>query len=144
MKAFIQITVLFFCMVCYCQTEDSLYLEYNEKMNISDIKENLTISFDIIDSEKINNRYNFKVDNIGKDFELKNFSDLKNSIKKEQLKEIKLTSVKVLSEMSSCDLHYRLSNLKSIFLVKKVGNTFYKYNLQYWSTQRGWSTVKSN
>ena len=144
MKGITTFIILLFFIICYSQNEDSLYIKFDEKMEISYSKENMTLSFYTINSDLRGNKYNFKVSNMGKDFNLREFNEIKDTISEKDFAGIDLMTVEELSKMSPCDLHIMLSDLKSITLIKTVDNIHYKYELIYWSTQRGWSTVNTN
>ncbi|QHI36728.1 hypothetical protein IMCC3317_20980 [Kordia antarctica] len=144
MKNTIIIIISLFSIICFSQNKKPLYIKFDEKMEISNIIEDMTLSFHTINSDSRGNRYNFKVSNMGKDFNLRQFQEIKDSITEKEFKAINLTTIKELSKISPCDLHIMLSDLESIVLIKTVDNIHYKYRLVYWSTQRGWSTVKTN
>ena len=145
MKRIVIIVILLVTVqLSYSQKKGSLYLEYNKEMSIRNGVDEINITFSVASNDPVINTYNFKVKNMAKDFSLLKFEEIKDTISDKELKTIKLKTIKDLYDTSPCNLHIAFSELKHIYLIKKEVTIYYKYELIYWSTQRGWQSVKTN
>lgn len=137
MKTAIKFLLIFFTYsITYSQSKDTLYIKYDKNMIINDYQSKISLSFSIKSSDKKINTYNFKIDNLDKDFKTPLFKELRDTIIIKKNNEIK--TLTDFSKLKPCDLHYLFSDLKKIILIKKENKIQLKYRLNYWSTQRGW------
>lgn len=153
MKLYISILLLYSLGINAQTSNDTLYIEFDEKITINEYVDDLKkvyVNLSFVIKSKIkdaNSRfttYNFEVDNLTNDFIEATFNEIEQVVSKRELKKIKLKSLDDLSELSDCDLYFLLGDTKNIFLIRKRGNDYLKYKLIYLSTQRGWEKVNTN
>lgn len=129
----------------FAQNDDSvIYLYYNDKnikveeTTVAD-KIEINLHYNIFSkSDSKATTYIFKVDNISSNFKFLKFEEIKDTIKYNDIKELSVLSLKDLEELDHCDLHMRFSDINNIYIIKKIGDLYFKFKLKYWSTRRGW------
>jgi hypothetical protein len=134
---FLNITTLF------AQNEDAIFLMHHKNMIILNVDETVKLSFDLAGNDEKDCIYNFEIDNMSKDFKNLKFQDIKNLINEIDIKGKKVLTLTELSNYDFCELQILFADTRTMYLIKKEGNLFYKYKLLFRSSQRGWSLIKN-
>ncbi len=124
------------------QSKDSLFIYYDKKMPIKEYNNKIYLSFSLWGSDTKVSTYNFMIDNLDDKLEYLSFNEIRDTIFK--INRLKIKKINTFSKLSACSLHYKFSDCKNIFLIKKEKGIYLKYKLVYWSTQRGWEPVNTN
>lgn len=132
-------------VISFSQNENSTYLMYEKSMVITNIEEKVKLKFGIQANDNEPCIYNFNINNapkVGGSFEYLKFNDIKNLSSEEELKKGEVLTIEELLKYNFCDLQYLFADTENLYLIKKVDGVIYKYKLSFWSSQRGWSTIK--
>ncbi len=138
------VIILFMVKFSFSQENRSVYLMFNDDMIISEFGDEVTLKFTLNSHDSKPNTYNFKIHNLVEGFKLAKFNEIKNPILLDSINKKELFSLNDLSDMKPCKLHYFLSDVKTVYLIKELEEKYFKYSLIYWSTQRGWAPVNTN
>ncbi|WP_375235202.1 hypothetical protein [Winogradskyella sp.] len=111
-------------------------------MKITDSNERIKLSFNLAGSDGETSIYLFEIPNLGSNFENLKFNDINDTITEQELKQKQLQSITKLAKLNFCELQYLLADTDKVFLIKKVNEINYIYNLVYWGTRRGWEFSK--
>ena len=140
--------ILIFCFVSnmiYSQNKKPVFLMFDKNMLISNVDEKVKLKFGLQASDNESCIYNFEINNaskVGEGFDYFKFREIKNPISEEELKKGEVLTLEELSKYDFCDLQYLFADTDKLYLIKKIDGIIYKYKLSFWSSQRGWSTVK--
>ena len=137
-----------FVFNCFSQnTKDTLYVEYDDVMRIVNkktVQNDMEVMLSFTISSTGNTRpttYNFLIDNMGTDFTFLEFEKLRDTVNTDFGKK-EIMTLDGLSQRSACELFFLFADIKKIILLKKERQIYYRYNLKYFSTQRGWEYVR--
>ncbi len=110
-------TILFFYLVysniLYAQNNiaDTLYIEY-DNINVKEFidkidNHHIEVSFSVFSKKDTKvTTYNFKIDNFSKNFDELKFNEIKDILTNNEVRKIKIRSMRELAEMTPLDLHF--------------------------------------
>lgn len=133
---------------------DTIYIKQEKKIILKEYIDSfdniqLDLFFTLNSKDDIKaTTYSFKIDNLShsKDIEIKElkFKEIRDTIPKIKFEGNKYFTLKDLAMISACDLYFLLGDTKNIYLIREEGDIYYKYKLNYLSTQRGWEPMNTN
>lgn len=146
MKQVLLLLISLSTFFCEAQNSKTLYLEYNERMEIKNIDDKVELSFNLPANDNEPCIYNFAVDNLmttENGIEALKFEDIKNELVDVD-HSIKVHDLKELSKYDFCELQLLFADTERLILIKNIKGKFYQYSLMFLSSMRGWAKVNTH